>query len=234
MEKIASIRDRDRLNTLNITSNASGAAQAARKGDVIVIVDIIDMSTTAEAVLDAGALEVFGASSDKVSVPVTVNPEKIGYFAGKKALKHNTELIIITEPRFGGEEERLQNIQLSLAGVKRAGAEVERVLGNIGSQITELAKFQDKVVLIITDSGGAAFDAAYNYGAPQVTTGTIVRTMFKKGIKPAKDSARRAIKLADKYNTGITLVAASSNSYEDVLAAEHIAKLIIEEGFLKV
>ncbi|WP_018249991.1 hypothetical protein [Orenia marismortui] len=232
MERLAT--SREFAHTLNITSNASGAAQAARKGDIIVVVDIIDMSTTAESALDAGALEVFGASSDRVSVPVTVNPEKIGYFAGKKALKHNTELIIVAEPRLGSEDERIENIQLALAGVKRAGANIEAILPNVGSQVSSLADFKDKVVLIITDSGGVAFDAAYNHGAPQVTTGTIVRTMKKKGIRPAKDSAKRAIKLAKKYNTGITLVAASSNSYEDVLATEHIAKLIIEEGFLQV
>ncbi|OCL26993.1 hypothetical protein U472_05770 [Orenia metallireducens] len=232
MERLSN--NREGLHTLNITSNASGAAQAARKGDVIVIVDIIDMSTTAEAALDAGAIEIFGASSDKVSVPVTVNPEKIGYFAGKKAVKYNTELIIVTEPRMGTEAERLNNIQQAMVGVKRSGAKVAKIIPNIGSQVADLANFKDKVVLIITDSGGAAFDAAYTHGAPQVTTGTIVRTGIKKGIKPAKDSAKRAIALAEKYNTGITLVAASSNSYEDILAAEHIAKLIIEEGFLQV
>ncbi|MCK8828498.1 hypothetical protein MWH25_12255 [Natroniella acetigena] len=223
-----------RLVTLNVTFNASGAARAARKGDVVMIVDLIDMSTTAEAALDAGALDVFGASPDHVNVPVVINPEKIGYFAGKKALKYDTEIIIVTEPRQATEEERRKNIQLALTGVKRSGAQVDNILANIGCEVTTLAEFKDKIVLLITECGGVAFDTAYNHGAPRVITGTVARTMDKKGIKPAKDSAKRAIKLAKKYNTGITLVAASSNSYEDVLAAEHIAKLIIEAGFLQV
>ncbi|MCK8816604.1 hypothetical protein MWH28_04370 [Natroniella sulfidigena] len=223
-----------RLATLNVTFNASGAARAARKGNVVMIVDLIDMSTTAEAALDAGALEVFGASPDHVNVPVVTNPEKIGYFAGKKALKHDTEIIIVTEPRLGTEEERRGNIQLALTGIKRSGAQVDAILANVGSEITTLAEFRDKIVLLITECGGVAFDVAYNHGAPQVVTGTVARTMDKRGVEPAKDSAQRAIDLAKKHNTGISLVAASSNSYEDVLAAEHIAKLIIEAGFLQV
>jgi len=219
--------------TLNITSNASGAAKAARKGDVVVIVDIIDMSTTIESVLDAGAIDVFGASPDYVSVPVQVNPEKIGYFAGKKALKNDTQLVIITEPRVGNEEERKENIQMALTGVKRSGVAIEAILPNLGAEVVKMADFKDKVVLVITDSGGVAYDAAYNYGAPAVITGTVARTFKKNGVLPAKESAQRAIRMAQKFKTGITLVAASSKSYEDVLAADHIGKLIIEEGFLE-
>jgi hypothetical protein len=220
--------------TLNITSNASGAAKAARKGDIVVIVDVIDMSTTVESALDAGAIDFFGASSDHVSVPVKTNPEKIGYFAGKKALKHKTELIIITEPRLASEEERRENIQLALTGAERSGVEIERIIPNVGAEVVKLVDFEGKVVLIITDSGGVAYDAAYNYGAPKVLTGTVARTFKKEGALPARESAQRAIHLAQKFKTGITLVAASSNSYEDILAAEYIGKLIIEEGFLEI
>ncbi|GAB6139166.1 hypothetical protein [Halanaerobaculum tunisiense] len=221
------------VSTLNITSNASGAARAAREGDVVVIVDIIDMSTSAEAALDAGAQDIFAASPDHTQVPVKVNPEKIGYFAGKTALKNNSQLVVITEPRLGDRDQRYNNIQQSLAGVKRAGVEVADIIPNIGTEVTELVDLTDKVVLLITAAGGVAFDAAYNYGAPAVTTGTIVRTLFKKGITPAQDAAARAIKLANKYRTGITLVAASSNSCEDLLAAEKIGQLIIDSGFLE-
>lgn len=220
--------------TLNITSNVSGAAEAARKGDIVVIVDVIDMSTTIETALDAGAIGVFGASPDCISISVQVNPEKIGYFAGKKALKNDTELIIATEPRLASKEERRDNIQLALTGVKRAGAEIETIISNLGAEIVKLVNFEGKVVLVITDTGGVAYDAAYNHGAPAVITGTVARTFKKKGVRPAKESAQRAIKAAQKFKTGITLVAASSNSYEDVLAAEHIGKLIIEEGFLEI
>lgn len=222
------------IPTLNITSNASGAAEAARKGDVVVIVDLISMSTTVETALDAGAVDIFGASPDCVSTPVTVNPEKIGYFAGKKALKNDTELIIATEPRLASNEERKENIQLALTGIRRAGVEIETIIPNLGAEIVKLVDFEGKVVLVITDTGGIAYDAAYNHGAPEVMTGTVARTFKKSGVMPAKESAQRAIKAAQKFKTGITLVAASSNSHEDVLAAEQIGKLIIEEGFLQI
>jgi hypothetical protein len=51
---------------------------------VVVIVDIIDMSTTLEAALEAGARKVYGASPDGVIVPVDVKPEVIGLEAGEK------------------------------------------------------------------------------------------------------------------------------------------------------
>ncbi|AGB40553.1 hypothetical protein Halha_0579 [Halobacteroides halobius DSM 5150] len=226
------IGNNDHIKTLNITSNASGAVRAARDGNVVVIVDIIDMSTSAEAALDAGAVDIFAASPDNILAPVKVNPEKIGYFAGKTALKHSSELLIVTEPRLEDKEEQRKNIQQALSGVRRAGVDVLDIIPNLGTEVVKLADFSEKVVLLVTQTGGVAFDAAYNYGAPAVTTGTVVRTLAKKGIKPAQESAARAVRLALKYNTGITLVAASSNSYEDILAAEQIAKMIINTGFL--
>ncbi|MGM0502319.1 MAG: hypothetical protein ACQERJ_07285 [Bacillota bacterium] len=222
------------IKTVNITYNASGAVKAAKQGDVIVIVDIIDMSTTAEAVLDGGALTVLGASPDDVLAPVTVNPEKMGYWAGKKALKKKTEVIIIAEPRFRGYKKRTEKIQFILAGIHRAGAKIAGILPNIGAQITNFSKFENKVVIIASHTGGVAFDAAYNHGAVKVVTGTIVRTNYKHGVDPLYDSATRAIKAANKYNTGITVVASSANSYEDVLAAERIAQRIVEIGFLNL
>ncbi|MCK8824755.1 hypothetical protein [Fuchsiella alkaliacetigena] len=220
--------------TLNITSNASGAAKAARKGDIVMIVDIIDMSTTIEATLDAGALDAFGASPDHISLKIQTNPEKIGYFAAKKALKYDSEVVLITEPRLASREEREKNINLTLTGIKRAGAEIEDIIPNLGAEVVKLLDFEEKVVVAITETGGVAYDVAYNHGAPEVITGTIARTFKKKGAQPARISAQRAIRLAQKFKTGITLVAASSNSYEDILAAEHIGKLIIEEGFLEL
>lgn len=218
--------------TLHISYNASGALQAAKRGDVVVIVDVIDMSTTAEAVLEAGALLVLGASPDQTTAPVAVNPRKIAYQAGKIALKHKVEIILITEPRFCKPEQRLKYVQLVRQGIKQAGASLETVLPNIGAQITKFTDFERKVVIIVSSSGGVAFDAAYNNGAVKVITGTVARTKLKKGIKPIRKAAHRAIKYARNYKTGITLIAASANSYEDILAVEKIAQVIIKLGFL--
>lgn len=222
------------IHTLNLAFNASGAVEGARRSDVVVIVDVIDMSTSAEAVLEAGALAVFGASPTGCNAPVNLNPDRIGYLAGKKALKHKTPLIIVAEPRYGDDEKRKKRAEAALAGVVRSGVEVGLIIPNIGSEITKLVDFNEKVVLFVTDTGGVAFDAAYNNGAPAVLTATVARTPLKKGTEPARIGVLRAIEAANKLNSGITVVAASSNSLEDVLAGEYLIKLVITEGFLNL
>lgn len=222
------------IPTLNLTCNASGAVEGARRGDVVIIVDVIDMSTSAEAALEAGAIAVLGASPVGCKAPVNLNPDRIGYLAGKKALKHKTSLIVISEPRYGDNEERKNRAEPALAGVVRSGAEAGLIIPNIGSEITKLVDFNEKVVLFVTDTGGVAFDAAYNNGAPAVLTATIARTPMKKATEPARAGVLRAIETAKKLNTGITIVAASSNSIEDVLAGEYLMKMVIAEGFLNI
>jgi len=216
-----------------LTANASGAAQAARQGDLVIIVDVINMSTTAEAALEAGALAVWGAASQSSRSPLGLtDPERVGYLAGCQAVEKETQVVLVTEPRVGSEEERLANGSLALQGLKRAGAKLTAVLPNLGAETVKLASLENKVLLLVTDSGGVAFDAALNNGAPLVLTGTIARTFRQKGSQPAKRIARDAITKANELGCDISVVAASSNALEDLLAAEYILKTIIEEGFL--
>lgn len=215
-----------------LTLNASGAVEGAKMGHVVMIVDIIDMSTTLEAALDAGAIAVFGASPDFNLAPVYVSPEKIGIMAGKLAEENKTEIILVAEPRVGSDEERKNRSQEVIKGIEKTGAKISAIVPNLGAETAKLVDMRNKVVLAVTHSGGVSFDAAINAGAPAVTTGTICRTLKKRGLEPAKVAAQRAIELAEKHNTGITVVAASANSLEDLLAAEHIIKEIIQMGFI--
>lgn len=214
-----------------VTVNASGAAEAAERGYLVLVVDVIDMSTTLESVLDAGALAVYGASPDSSRAPVKLNPEKIGRMAGKLATANNTSVIIISEPRVGTDEDRKARAIRTIKGVEATGAEISAILPNIGAETAKLTDFTGKVVVAVTDTGGVAYDAALTAGAVKVITGTVARTLKKRGTVPARSAAIRAIEEARKWNTGIAVVAASANSLEDILAAEYIARIIIEEGF---
>lgn len=218
-----------KMNTVKLGINASGAAEAARNGDVVVIVDVIDMSTTLEAALDAGALAVYGAAPDAAAPPVPVDPEKVGLLAGRKAIANEAGVILVAEPRVGSDEQRLSAMTRLCRGLARTGAKISSILPNVGAETVKLCDFRTKVGIAATSTGGVAYDAAVQAGAPAVLTGTVARTMAKKGSAPARAAALRAIKYAAMLNTGITVVAASGNSMEDILAAEYITKAILEE-----
>ena len=213
------------------TVNASGAAEGARMGNVVVIVDVIDMSTTAEAAIDAGAVAVFGASPDNAKPPVTVNPIQVAKTAGELALLKNTGIVVIAEPRIGSDQERLACLKNVMSGLKETGAELRAVLPNLGAETPKLFDLAGCVVIAATGTGGVAFDAAFCAGAPAVLTATVARTMKKKGTAPARAGAERAVLKARELNTGITVVAASANSFEDILAAEYIVRVILESDF---
>jgi len=207
-------------------TDASGAAEAAARGNIVVIVDVINMSTTLEAALEAGALGVFGSSPDYTRAPVYVNPTYMGYFAGNYAVINNTGLIVVTEPRIGPDSARIENASQAIYGVKKAGVKEIIVLPNLGSDTARMVDFKGKVVLAVTDSGGVAYDAAFNAGGI-VTTATVARTIKKRGPEPAEAGIKRALTLAGLKNTGISVVAAGANSLEDVLAANYIAGSIL-------
>lgn len=215
------------INTVILATDASGAAEAARAGRVVVIVDVIDFSTTMEAALDAGALAVFGAAPDAAAPPVVVNPGLIGKMAGAAAIKNSTDVVLVAEPRVGDDGSRLKSADKALTGVRETGAEIFAVLPNLGAETPRLADLSGRVVLGATGTGGVAFDAAVAAGAPVVLTGTVARTLKKKGREPALAAARRAVEAAGRHQTGIAVVAASGNSMEDILAAEYILKMII-------
>lgn len=217
-----------------LTVNASGAVRAAEAKNVVVIVDVIDMSTTLEAAIDAGAFRVFGAAPDESRAPVKLDPASIGLQAGRAAVNEGTGVIIVAEPRVGTEDERRGRCSKVIQGVEQAGAVVEAVLPNTGAETAKLGNFRGKVVIAVSDTGGVAYDAAVTAGSPAVLTGTIARTMRKRGREPARAAAQRAVEAARRLGAGIAVVAASANSLEDILAAEYIMREILALGFTAI
>jgi hypothetical protein len=212
------------LKKVMMTTDASGAVSAAQQGLAVMVVDVIDMSTTLESALDAGALRVFGASPDFTRAPVKVDPERIGRIAARAALADGVGVIVVSEPRAGGDEERLQRCQKLMEGLNSEGVIIEAVVPNLGAETPKLTRFENRVVVAVTDTGGVAFDAAYQV-TDQVITGTIARTLLQKGTAPATTAALRALNLM-RHASGIAVVAASRNSQEDILAAHYILGLI--------
>lgn len=209
------------------TTDASGAVQCAQKKLITVIVDVIDMSTSLEASLQSGAMLTLGASPSNVQCPVQLNPDKVAKHAVDKARHNNSKIILITEPRVGSVTEREENSIHVMAAIKRAGGVVNEIIPNVGSEISKLADFTNKVVIAVTATGGTAFDAAFNILADdRVTTATIARIRGRTSEEVIKTGLSRATSLAEKYNTGIGFVAASKNSLEDVLAAKYLASII--------
>ncbi len=210
-------------------ADASGAARAAGSGQIVMVVDVVDMSTTLEAALDEGALAVYGAAPDDARPPVPVDPAQVGRLAGKKACTGGSGVIIIAEPRTGSDRERLSRVQKVLRGIRESGARLEGVFPNLGAETVTLADFRKRVVVAVSYAGGVAFDAALTAGAPAVLTGTVARTRKKKGRASALSAANRAFAAARRWQRDVTVVAASASSLEDLLAAEYIFKLLLDK-----
>lgn len=213
---------------INCSADASGARQAGLQEQIVVIVDLIDMSTTLEAALEEGALAVFGASPDETRAPVPVDPVSIGRKAGQEAKSREAPVVIVAEPRWGTDRERLQSCRSVIKGLKDSGITDYQIVPNLGITTAKLISFDKTVVIAVTNSGGIAFDAAWTAGG-NVLTATIARTWKMKGEEPAEAGVRRALKLATDLKKDLCFVAASSRAQEDILAAQYLARM----AFLK-
>ena len=211
--------------TVEVVTDASGAAEAAHRGHLVVIVDIIDFSTTMEAALGKGALEIWGASPKGSKAPVPLSPEKIGFLTGNRAQQLDVPVVVVSEPRAGNVQHREERAQPALLGLKQTNAAVKGLVPNLGAETVKMVNFQNTIVLGISDTGGTAFDAAFTAGG-SVCTATIARVGGLTGLEVATRSLKRVSYLAQKKKiSGVTMVAASGKSLEDVLAAEYLADL---------
>ncbi|PKM89030.1 MAG: hypothetical protein CVU87_06215 [Firmicutes bacterium HGW-Firmicutes-12] len=213
----------NKKSILTIAYNLSGALEAVKLGRFIVLVDVIDMSTTMEGLREAGALKIWGAAPVGKGQPYT-NPYLIGRAAAKEATKKNTQVFVIAEPRVGKLEERAERAGGVLAGIKDEGHKVSGIWPNLGAETAKFTNWQDKLAVIVSDAGGTIYDAVWQMGG-QITTVTVARTMQMKGSLAAKKGIERAINMAG--DSPLTIVAASSNAIEDVLAVQYLAQLYL-------
>lgn len=215
---------------LTLAADASGAYQAACAGQVVLVVDVIDMGTTLEAALQSGARLVLGASPTPCRAPVPVNPRAVGRHAAREARREGIGIVLIAEPRVGRDEERLAHAAGVLEGLKEEGVEPEGIHPNLGAETVKLVSFKNRIVVAVSPCGGTAFDAAFNAGAP-VVTGTVARTFGHTGWENAEAAVERALTLAEREGRGLCVVASSSKSLEDVLAAQYFYQRILARGF---
>lgn len=211
---------------ITITTDASGAYQAACAGQVVVIVDVIDMSTTLEVAIQNGAALVLGASPVSCKAPVPVDPGAVGRHAAALAKKLGSEVVVIAEPRIGIEGERRECAAGLLEGLHLAGVSEVGIYPNQGAETSKLVDFKNKVAVAVTDCGGTAFDTAFNAGA-SVITGTVARTPGFTGWENAELAVDRALKLAEEKRRGLALVASSGKALEDVLATHYLAERLL-------
>lgn len=218
--------------TLEVAFDATGAAEAGARGRVVAVVDVVDSATSAEAALAAGVVDVFGAAPADAKVPVEVRPEAVAAQAASLAKLHETDVVVVVEPRVGSDEERVQRAGLVIKTLEAAGVGFEMV-PNQGAGLPGLVKLAGRVVIVVSAAGGVAFDAALTAGAPGVCFATTARIAGLTGWEVARVGAQRAIGMANVNGGRLTVVAASSNATDDFLAALEIARTVIDEGFLR-
>ena len=218
--------------TLEVTFNASGASEAGKRGRVVAIVDVVDSSTSAEAALAHGAAAVLGAAPAGVDAPTKVDAGAVGRRAAALAARAGTDVVVVAEPRVGDEEERRRRALPVLQALRTSSVPYELV-PNQGAELPTLVRVEGRIVVVISSTGGTAFDAALAGGAPAVCFATTARVEGRTGWEVADDGIRRALGLAEEHGTNLSLVAATANSADDCLAVFELARRVIAEGYLR-
>jgi len=220
-----------KARTLEVTFNASGAAEAGARGRVVAIVDVVDSSTSAEAALAHGATAVFGAAPAGTKAPVPLEPGAVGRKAAALAAPRGTSVVVVSEPRVGTEEERRERVLPVLQALRTASVQYELV-PNQGAELPGLVDVDGRVVVVVSATGGTAFDAAHAAGAAAVCFATTARVEGRTGWEVADLGVRRVLDLAEQHSADVSIVAATANSADDCLAAFELGRRVIAEGFL--
>lgn len=220
------------VRTLEVGFNASGAAEAGARRRVVCVVDVVDSSTSAEAALSNGALAVLGAAPTTAAPPVEVRPHAVGTLAARLAGAAGAGAVVVAEPRVGAEEERRARARPVLEALEGAGIAWE-VVANQGAELPAVAKLEGKVVVVVSTTGGTAFDAGLAAGAPAACFATTARVEGRTGWEVAEEGVSRGLALCEEHHADLSIIAASANSLDDVLAAQELARLVVRRGFLR-
>jgi hypothetical protein len=218
--------------SLEVAFDATGAAEAGARGRVVAVIDVVDAATSAEAAIAAGAVDVLGAAPADALAPIEVRPEAIAVRAAALAKLHDTDVVVVAEPRVASHEERVERASPVIRALEAADVGFE-VVPNQGAGLPGLVKLEGRVVVVVSAAGGVAFDAAVTAGSPAACFVTTARIAGKTGWEVTRSGARRAIELANQNGGALSVVAASSNATDDFLAAFEIARGVINEGFLR-
>ena len=218
--------------SLEVAFDATGAAEAGARGRVVAVIDVVDAATSAEAAIAAGAVDVLGAAPADALAPIEVRPEAIAVRAAALAKLHDTDVVVVAEPRVASHEERVERASPVIRALEAADVGFE-VVPNQGAGLPGLVKLEGRVVVVVSAAGGVAFDAAVTAGSPAACFVTTARIAGKTGWEVTSSGARRAIELANQNGGALSVVAASSNATDDFLAAFEIARGVINEGFLR-
>ena len=141
-------------------------------------------------------------------------------------------MVVVAEPRIGTESDRHRSVAPVVSALESARVSYE-LLPNQGAELPRFAELTGRVVVIVSATGGTAFDAALAGGAPAVCFATTARIVGMTGWEVTRLGALRAIELARGHGGKLTLVAASANSADDCLAVFEVAKAVIDQGFVR-
>ncbi|MDQ3991318.1 MAG: hypothetical protein M3245_03280, partial [Actinomycetota bacterium] len=188
--------------------------------------------TSAEAALVAGAAAVLGAAPAGARAPVPVDPGAVGRRAAELAKHLHSDVVVVAEPRVGSEDDRRGRARPVLQSLRTAGVPYSLV-PNQGAELLSMVRFEERPVVVVSATGGTAFNAALVGGAPAVCFATTARVEGLTGWDVVHRGAVRAIELAREHQTGITVVASTANSADDCMAAFEVARAILAEGFLR-
>jgi hypothetical protein len=219
--------------TLEIAFDATGASEAGRRGRVVVVIDVEDSSTTAEALVASEAAAVFGASPAGSDVPVGLDPGAVGRRAAAAAGRVGTDVVVVAGPEGQEEEERRDRALPVLQALRTASVPYDLV-PDYGLDLPGRVDILNRVVVIVSPAGGTAYDAALAAGAAAACFATTAPLEGRVEWDVIDKGIRRAVALAEQHGADLSILAATAGSSDDGRAAFELAQAVMASGFLKL